>query len=142
KWLTQVQIALRPLKIYQNIDFWDDTRIKVGSQWRSEIKDAIERAEIVILLVSKEFLASEFIANNELPPLMKAVKRRGKLIIPIILNHVFLPPSLGLDEFQSLIPNPIDQNPWAHWRSPMDMMRQGWSTSLFHAAQQWSTRSS
>jgi hypothetical protein len=42
----------------------------------------------------------------------------------------------------SLIPNPIDQNPWAHWRSPMDMMRQGRSTSLFHAAQQWSTRSS
>ena|SRR5947208_553405 len=41
-----------------------------------------------------------------------------------------------------LLPNPIDQNPWAHWRSPMDMMRQGWSTSLFHAAQQWSTRSS
>src|SRR5260370_35496314 len=41
-----------------------------------------------------------------------------------------------------LIPNPIDQNPWAHWRSPMDMMRQGWSTSLFHAAQQWSARSS
>ena len=28
----------------------------------------------------------------------------------------FLPP---------FIPNPIDQNPWAHWRSPMDMMRQG-----------------
>jgi ABC-type uncharacterized transport system substrate-binding protein len=24
-----------------------------------------------------------------------------------------------------LIPSPIDQNPWAHWRSPMDMMRQG-----------------
>src|SRR6516162_770011 len=26
---------------------------------------------------------------------------------------------------RQLIPNPIDQNPWAHWRSPMDMMRQG-----------------
>jgi len=24
-----------------------------------------------------------------------------------------------------LIPSPTDQNPWAHWRSPMDMMRQG-----------------
>src|SRR5260370_40965930 len=44
--------------------------------------------------------------------------------------------------FIGFIPNPSDQNPWAHWRSPMDMMRQGWSTSLFHAAQQWSTRSS
>src|SRR2546430_3039489 len=36
----------------------------------------------------------------------------------------------------SLIPNPIDQNPWAPWRSPMDMMAQVWSTVLFHAAQQ------
>src|SRR5258708_12599558 len=47
-----------------------------------------------------------------------------------------------LNTSRGLKPNPIDQNPWAHWRSPMDMMRQGWSTSLFHAAQQWSTRSS
>jgi hypothetical protein len=29
------------------------------------------------------------------------------------------------NEIKDLIPNPIDQNPWAHWRSPMDMMRQG-----------------
>src|SRR5262249_5898218 len=28
-------------------------------------------------------------------------------------------------QVEALIPNPIDQNPWAHWRSPMDMMRQG-----------------
>src|SRR5262249_54236258 len=43
---------------------------------------------------------------------------------------------------KQLIPVPIDQNPCANWRSPMDMMRQGWSTSLFQALQQWSTRSS
>src|SRR3974377_2059077 len=41
-----------------------------------------------------------------------------------------------------LIPSPIDQNPWAHWRNPRDMTRHGWSTSLFQASQQWSTRSS
>jgi len=35
-----------------------------------------------------------------------------------------------------VIPSPIDQNPCAHWRSPMDMMRQGCSTSLFQAKQQ------
>jgi hypothetical protein len=32
---------------------------------------------------------------------------------------------LERDRQRGLIPNPIDQNPWAHWRSPMDMMRQG-----------------
>ena len=42
-------------------------------------------------------------------------------------------PTFPLDR---LIPSLIDQNPCAHWRSPMDMMRQGWSTSLFHASQQ------
>ena len=31
----------------------------------------------------------------------------------------------GKPMINGLIPNPIDQNPWAHWRSPMDMMRQG-----------------
>ena len=35
----------------------------------------------------------------------------------------------GLDpeagETPELIPSPIDQNPCAHWRNPMDMMRQG-----------------
>jgi hypothetical protein len=41
-----------------------------------------------------------------------------------------------------VIPSPIDQNPCAHWRNPSDIMRQGWSTSLFQASQQWSTRSS
>jgi hypothetical protein len=35
-----------------------------------------------------------------------------------------------------LIPVPIDQNPCAHSRSPIDMMHQGWSVSLFHASQQ------
>ena len=33
--------------------------------------------------------------------------------------------SMTIQNFWELIPNPIDQNPWAHWRSPMDMMRQG-----------------
>jgi hypothetical protein len=35
-----------------------------------------------------------------------------------------------------IIPNPVDQNWCAHSRNPRDMIRQGWSTSLFHAAQQ------
>ena len=40
------------------------------------------------------------------------------------ISHGFSFP-LRYFEVHGLIPNPIDQNPWAHWRSPMDMMRQG-----------------
>jgi hypothetical protein len=40
--------------------------------------------------------------------------------------------SIGIKQ-PPLIPSLIDQNPCAHWRKPMDMMRQGCSTSLFQA---------
>ena len=53
------------------------------------------------------------------------------------MNALFLK-----DLADKVIPRCIDQNPWAHWRSPRDMMRQGCSTSLFQAKQQWSTMSS
>ena len=36
---------------------------------------------------------------------------------------------------ERLIPSPADQNLCAQLRRPIDMMRQGWSTSLFQAAQ-------
>ena len=42
---------------------------------------------------------------------------------------------------RALIPSPGDQNLWAQSRSPMDMMSQGRSVSLFHASQQWSRMS-
>ena len=41
----------------------------------------------------------------------------------------------------ALIPSPADQDRCAQSRRPMDMIRQGWSTSLFQAAQQWSRMS-
>ncbi len=40
------------------------------------------------------------------------------------------------NEVYDLIPLLIDQNSWAHFRRPMDMMRQGWARSLFQASQQ------
>jgi hypothetical protein len=105
KWLTSVQTYLQSLKLYNNIDYWDDTRIKPGSQWRTDIRDAIiQRAEVFILLISANFLASDFIAKNELHPLLKAAKQEGKLVVPVILNHAFLDAVPELAEFRSLNP--------------------------------------
>lgn len=42
-----------------------------------------------------------------------------------------------VDEIEhALIPNRGDHDPCAHWRVPMDLMRSGWSISLFQASQQ------
>ena len=48
----------------------------------------------------------------------------------------------ALDTFRIslVIPNLSDQYPLAQFRSPIDMIFQGWSVSLFQAWQQWSTK--
>ena len=83
--------------------------------------------------------------NPENPIQNKAVIPRTPPAARTALDHERLKAGPFLVAHQTtdqVIPSLIDQNPCAHCRSPMDMMRQGWSTSLFQAKQQWSTMSS
>src|SRR5712692_2029316 len=68
------------------IEFWSDKKITAGSEWREEIKRAIEATKVAVLLISSSFLASEFIAENELPPLLHAAEKEGAIIIPVIVR--------------------------------------------------------
>jgi len=68
------------------VDLWDDTKIQPGQQWKVEITKAIAAAKVGVLLVSKSFLASEFITKNELPPLLNAAKADGAKIFWVCLS--------------------------------------------------------
>ena len=61
KWLNRVLPFLRPLRREGLIDPWDDTCIRAGDQWREEIQGALQVAKVAILLVSQDFLDSDFI---------------------------------------------------------------------------------
>jgi hypothetical protein len=69
------------------IDFWDDTKIRPGSHWRDEINKALQSARVGILLISSNFLDSDFILNEELPPLLEAEKNGEVTILSVILSH-------------------------------------------------------
>lgn len=68
------------------IDFWDDSNINPGQKWKEEIKNAISQAKVAILLVSTDFLGSEFIQNEELPDLLHAAENEGAAILTVILK--------------------------------------------------------
>ena len=59
------------------VDLWDDTKIPVGAEWEKEIEKAIASARVAVLLVSKHFLASHFIAKNEPAPAARRSEERG-----------------------------------------------------------------
>ena len=107
EWLERLQIFLRPLEREGKIQCWDDTRIQPGQKWQEEIEKALASACMVILLVSADFMASDFIANNELQPLLAAAEAEGVIILPVILSSSRFPRTPSLSRFQAL--NPLDK---------------------------------
>ena len=102
RWLQRLQIHLKPLARRGDFVLWDDTRIDPGDRWRPAIRDAIERAAAAVLLISADFLASDFVVSEELPTLLEKAETSGARIIPIIVQPCRLSNHPELAKFQSL----------------------------------------
>lgn len=108
-WLDKLQTMLEPMIRKQTIFVWDDTKIQAGAKWKEEIEQALARASVAVLMVSPDFLASDFIADHELPPLLDAALKEGVKIIWIPITYC-LYDETEIGEYQAVYnPNqPLD----------------------------------
>ncbi|MFN6564716.1 MAG: TIR domain-containing protein [Nostoc sp. ChiSLP01] len=68
------------------IEAWHDRQITAGTEWANAIDDNLEVADIILLLVSANFLASDYCYDKEMTRAMERHETRQARVIPIILK--------------------------------------------------------
>jgi len=83
---TRLEVGLSQLKRQGQIKSWTDGQIIPGQEWASEISGALERAHIVIFLVSPDFLASDYCIEKELEAAIRRHDIDTAIVIPIVIR--------------------------------------------------------
>jgi hypothetical protein len=104
RWVNRLLVHLKPLERAGYLDVWEDSRITPGSAWKDEIDEALKSAQIAVLLVSADFLASDFIADNEVPSLLINARDRGTIVMPVIVSPSRFEQTDSLSQFQAVNP--------------------------------------
>ena len=68
------------------LDIWEDRRIGASADWEAEIAAALARAKAAVLLISANFLNSNFILTKEAPLLLQRRMEEGLPVIPVIVR--------------------------------------------------------
>jgi TIR domain len=86
EWRDRLAIHLRPLRREGLIKEWSDQQILPGSVRDQEISQAIHSAQIILLLVSADFLASDLQYQIEMQRALERHRQREACVIPIIVH--------------------------------------------------------
>ncbi len=110
--LNKLKTHLRPLQLQGLIDLWYDRDISAGTEWEQEIKQHLNSAQIVLLLVSPDFMSSDYCYSVEMKQALERHDRGEAKVIPVILRSVYWQGMLG--NLQAL---PTDGKPvkGPHW---------------------------
>lgn len=77
---------LTTLKRCGFIDTWDDRKIQGGEEWDSLIKKQVLEADIILLLISANFIASEYIWKKELSLAIERHEKKEAVVVPIFIK--------------------------------------------------------
>jgi len=86
EWKNRAITHLNAIESICNFTIWDDRKIESGDDWLPEIKNQLKLANIAILLISADFLSSNFIKREEIPTILERRAKENLVVIPFILK--------------------------------------------------------
>ena len=84
----ELEAHLASLRREGKIQPWTDQTIQAGQDWDIEIKGRLESAQIILLLISPDFIHSDYCYNLEMKRALARHDAETALVIPIILRPV------------------------------------------------------
>lgn len=93
------------------IEVWTDRAVAAGADWEQSILSELAAADIVILLVTPDFVASAYCFEIELPEALRRNREDGLRVLPIHVKAVDLP-NLPFGKIQGL---PTEMRPITAW---------------------------
>ena len=96
---------------------WHDRHILPGSEWDAAIAEALASSDIILLLISNAFHASEYINKYEVPAAMEAHQSGKSRVVPILLEDVS---GWHKAEFAKLQFLPTGARPISAWKDPVE----------------------
>jgi hypothetical protein len=110
----QLEKHLSALQHQCVIQVWHDRRIPAGHVLDAEIDSHLESADVILLLVSSDFLASEYCYDREMKRAMERHESGAATVIPVILR----PCDWHDTPFGKLLAVPKDGRPITQWPNP------------------------
>jgi class 3 adenylate cyclase len=107
----ELEKHLSSLKRQGVITAWHDRKIGAGTEWRGQIDTHLNTARVILLLISSDFLASDYCYNIEMQRAMERHAAGEARVIPIILRPVIWKGAL----FEKLQALPKDAKPVTSW---------------------------
>ena len=107
----QLEVQLAMLRRNGLIEAWHDRRIIAGTPIGDEISARLEEADIILLLVSPDFLASDYCYEREMARALERHREGSARVIPVILR----PCAWHSAPFGELLAAPRDGRPITRW---------------------------
>lgn len=85
-WRDKVVTQLGVLKQVGVLEMWERAQVGVGSESRTEVFRVIDRATVAVLLITPDYLASDFIQEVELPRLLERRQKGGLRVVPVLVR--------------------------------------------------------